>query len=303
MKILIMGGTGFLGTALTQALIEHRHQVCILTRNASKTTSGSKNPEFLFWNGADLPQMNDIDVLINLAGAPIQKGRWTRHRKNLILESRVQTTELLSHAIIEGRLQPKIFLSGSAIGYYGNGKCQLLNEGSPKGEGFLSQVAEQWENAALKCNETPNAAPRLVLLRTGVVLGDGGALPLMSLPFKWGLGGALGSGDQYLPWIHIEDWVGIVLHCIEQPHVSGPVNLCAPKPVTMKQFSALLASRLNRPCFFQLPELLLKLALGELSEVVIYSQNAHPEQALRTGYCFKYPDLNPALSQLLHKKS
>lgn len=300
-NIVICGGTGFLGTALTQALIRDQHEVYILSRTANLNDSNTENLKYLHWDGKNLPELPPMDVLINLAGAPIQKGLWTKSRKQAILNSRVQTTAMLSQAIQTGLISPKIFLSGSALGYYGDTKSELTDENSPKGQGFLSEVTQNWEAAAWQSQAEQGENPRLVLLRTGVVLGDGGALSVMALPFKLGFGAILGSGHQYLPWIHLSDWVGMVQYCIENTSLKGPVNLCAPNALPMAEFSKALAKALRRPCWFVLPQWLLQLVLGEFSQVILYSQNVVPKRMLESGYKFQYPVLTQALAQIYAK--
>lgn len=293
MKVLITGGTGLIGRAFIE---EYRsiYDICVLSRR------NSPNQQLLFDEVniiEELPKENIFDVIINLAGEPIFDKRWSDKQKERLCQSRWATTGELIDFIARSAHKPKCFVSGSAIGYYGDTGGQLTTEhDDPKYHDFSNQLCQKWELTALQAEKYC----RVVLLRTGIVLSDkGGALSQMLPAFKLYLGGALGNGKQWMSWIHIQDMVNIIKYCIDNPLVVGAINCCAPNAVTNKEFSQTLAHVLSRPCMMITPSFFLKFILGERSELLLGSQNIYPEKLQVYGYEFKYTHLEPAFKQLL----
>jgi len=239
-----------------------------------------------------------VEAVIHLAGEPVAGARWTEEQKRRVRDSRAKGSRNLVAGMRATPRSPKVLVSASAVGFYGDRGNEILNESSAPGSGFLSEVCLDWETEAARAREL---GVRVAFVRTGVALSlSGGALEKMLLPFKLGLGGRLGDGRQWFPWIHIEDVVGIFLHALMSPAVNGPINGVAPGIVTNEEFTRELAAALNRPVFFPVPELALRVLMGEMAEVVTASQRVVPQVALDTGYRFKYPNLRPALDALLN---
>jgi uncharacterized protein (TIGR01777 family) len=237
--------------------------------------------------------------VINLAGAPIFDARWSDARKQIIRDSRINLTQQLVSGLAKMSTKPELLISGSAIGYYGDHGATILTEHSGVKEDFSQQLCADWENEAKKAEQF---GIRVCLIRTGLVLGEeGGLLQRMSLPFKWCLGGRLGTGQQWMSWIHREDWIAIALKMIIDATMSGAYNATAPNPVTNSQFTKALADALNRPALLPVPAWLLKKLLGEMSELVLGSQRVFPERLLAAGFKFKYATLSSALTQLLSR--
>ena len=297
MRILITGGTGFIGTPLTKELRKAGHEVMITTRR--KSTEKEK----LTWSPPDLippDVISEIDAIINLAGEPIAPQRWTEARKKLILSSRINTTRALVRSIENSDKKPKVFISASAIGYYGPHDEEPVNEEASPSSDYLASVCLKWEAEAQKAEAL---GLRVVRVRIGGVLeADGGLLVQMAGPFKNFAGGPIGSGKQWFSWIHRDDVVGIIKYAIENDSVSGPVNLTAPNPVTNKEFSNALGKALNRPSLINVPAFAVRLVLGELASVLLTGQKVIPEKALEAGYKFKYPEVNEALKAIFQKK-
>jgi uncharacterized protein (TIGR01777 family) len=296
MNILITGGAGFIGRAFTRELSGSGHTVIITTRRRSDAKDRiTWNPPSLI--PADI--LSDIDAIINLAGESIASGRWTQERKKRILSSRIETTRALVDSVRNMERKPQVFISASAIGYYGAHKDEPVTEDTPPAADFLADVCKQWEAEALKAEEL---GVRVVLIRTGGVLeADGGALPTMAIPFKLFVGGPIGNGKQWFSWIHIEDEVGIIKFTLEHDSLSGPVNAVAPNPVTNREFSTALGKTLRRPSCLAVPGFVVKLTLGELGGVLLTGQQVIPEKALQAGYQFKYTDVNEALRAIYRK--
>jgi hypothetical protein len=294
MNILITGGTGFIGSALSRGLRDGGHSVVVTTRRQTDSS------EMLTWNPPALipPDIiSNIDAVVNLAGESISSGRWTRARKERLMSSRIDTTDALVKSMEKAGSGPKVLISASAIGYYGAHGAEYVTENTPPAQDFLAGLCRAWETEALKAEES---GVRVVLLRTGVVLGSGGgALSQMVVPFKLFMGGHIGSGEQWLSWIHVDDEVGIIRHALENGSVSGPLNLTAPDPVTNKEFSSALGKTLGRSSWLPVPGFVLKIALGELGQIALTGQRVIPEKALETGYKFKYPEVNGALKDIL----
>ncbi|WP_410770014.1 TIGR01777 family oxidoreductase [Fontibacillus sp. BL9] len=307
MKYVIFGGTGFIGQALTGYWMKEGHEVIIVSRNKDKAAAGAAGsapaPAYRTWDelGEDPTPLEGANAFVNLAGATLSQ-RWSRRAKQNILESRLHTTRevaRLSKAITPG---PDVILQASAVGIYGTSLMHEFTEKSqrePEHNDFLSGVTEQWEAAA----DEGFAGRRLVKLRTGVVLGNGGgAFPLMRLPFLLGVGGRIGSGRQWVPWIHLNDLVRLIDFCIQHSGISGPVNAVSPYPVSNQQFGSCIARVYRRPDRIPLPGSILKLLLGEMSSLLLEGQKVVPEAALQAGFTFAYPGLEEAMTELKSKK-
>ena len=294
MKILISGATGFLGQSLSKYFQTKGHTVIQLVRSKEFSTDD------IFWSPnkhqVDLAQLENFDVIINLSGENIAKGRWTKEKKDRILKSRIDATTFLAEAIDSLKHPPKLFLSASAIGYYGTKTTSEVTEASPKGEGFLASIVEEWEKAA---NQVKSA--RVVNLRFGMILSpSGGALKKMLLPFKMGLGGPLGSGDQFISWIALEDLCCLLEFIIQNKSIEGPCNITSPNPVTNKEFTTILGNELSRPTICHLPSSVLGLMYGEMAEeLFLSSMQAKPKKLLEANAPFKHQDLATYLSKIL----
>ena len=302
MKIVIAGGSGFLGQALSERLIADGHRVLVLTRGASASTPWEGARSSLAWTpdgtaGDWAFALEGADAVVNLAGESIANGRWTDARKARILDSRLEATRSLVAAIHRLRQPPAVFVSSSAQGYYGDRGDEELTEGASAGRGFLADVCARWEAEARKAEDRA----RVVTLRTGIVLtAEAGALPRMLLPFRLFGGGPLGSGRQFMSWIHVDDWVGIAALAITDDQVRGPVNLGSPAPVRNRDFAHVLGHVLHRPSLLPAPAFALRLAVGEMAgPLLLASTRMIPARALADGYQFRYPDVGDALRNLL----
>lgn len=296
MKLVITGGTGFIGSVLSTRLLERGHSLTLLSRSSSRGTTSS-NKRWVTWNppspGPWEQVVDGADGVINLAGEPIAAKRWTETQKEKIRSSRVDTTRALVTAISKVKEKPKFLLSASAVGYYGPHGDETLTEESGPGNDFLSRVCVEWENEAKKAEDY---GLRVIRLRTGIVLGKGGgALAKMVLPFKLFIGGHLGKGKQWMPWIQLEDEVGLILFLMENSNAHGAVNATAPNPVTMKEFCKTLGDVLNRPSWAPVPAFALYLLLGEMADMLLTGQRVLPAAAQKLGYSFRYPTLPEAL--------
>ncbi|MBM4126161.1 MAG: TIGR01777 family protein [Nitrospira sp.] len=298
MRIVIAGGTGFIGRALCALLGQAGHHVVLLTRRIEESQrSVGTHGTPVEWNGREAGAweraLDGADAVINLAGASIADGRWTDARKRLLTESRVDTTRLLVDAIARCSSKPHTLINASGIGYYGPDDDRELTEEAPRGQGFLADLCLAWELEALRL-ERLNV--RVVLLRTGMVLEqDGGALPKMLLPFRLFLGGPILPGTQWVSWIHRHDHISLIQWLLATPSISGPVNAVAPEPVTMTQFCKALGLALHRPSWLPVPRFALNILLGELSTLMTTGQRVVPEKALSAGFSFQYPNLESAL--------
>ena len=304
MKIVMTGGTGFIGRPLCAALCQEGHQVTLLTRRIEAQRSYGLTITAIEWNGRKAGAwehcLEGADAVINLAGAPIADGRWTDARKQLLMESRVLTTRLLVEALSRRSSKPRTLISASGIGFYGASDDRMLDEGAARGQGFLSDLCLAWEAEALRAAEF---GARVVMLRTGMVLEqDGGALPKMLLPFQFFAGGPIMPGTQWVSWIHRRDHIGLIKWALTTPSISGPVNAVAPEAVTMKQFCGSIGRILHRPSWLPVPGFALCVALGELGTLMTTGQHVTPAKALSRGYVFHYPKLEPALRAILTKE-
>lgn len=299
MRILMTGATGLIGQKLSRELRAEGHETVILTRRPERV---NKEPGVIVhgWNPAgETPPAEaweGVEAVVHLAGEPVAAGRWTEEQKIRIRDSRVTGTRYLVDGMKRLTVPPRVFVSASAVGYYGDRGNEPLIENSDPGTGFLSRICLEWEREAEKA---ASSQTRVCLIRIGVVLSrEGGAIEKMLLPFKLGLGGQLGDGKQWFPWIHLDDIVGLIRHAIFNQQVSGPLNGAAPGIVTNAEFTRQFAASLNRPVFLPVPAFALRLLLGEMAMVVLSSQKVVPRAALETGYNFKYPELEDALRSL-----
>jgi uncharacterized protein (TIGR01777 family) len=301
MRIVIAGGTGFLGARLADSLAGAAADVVVLTRRSAARQGKHRQVR---WDpdgtaGPWAAEVNGAAAVINLAGESIAGERWSADHKDRILQSRVRATRSLAAAIRQAATPPDVFLSGSAVGYYGMLDDHPVTETSPPGSDFLARVCVEWEKEAGAAADLT----RVVLLRTGLVLAkDGGALPEMLLPFKLGAGGPVGSGRQYWPWIHRDDWIGLVSFAIATGSIVGPLNMTAPEPVTNREFASALGRAMHRPAFMPAPAFALRLMLGEMADALLLSgQRAIPAKAQKEHYAFRYSRVDDALQAIFEK--
>lgn len=297
MRILMTGGTGLIGRHLCKALLAEGHELTVFSRNpASVPVKCGAGVHALAALAEWLPS-REFDAVINLAGEPIVDKRWTMQRKQVLWASRVALTEELVRRIVAAEHRPGILLSGSAVGYYGNRGDALLDETAAPGDDFPAQLCKAWEQAA---RVAENSGVRVCLLRTGLVMShDGGMLGRMLPPFRLGLGGRIGDGRQWMSWIHIRDYVAIVLHLLHDGQTRGPCNFTAPQPVSNAEFTRTLATVLHRPAFFAIPAALLRLGLGESAGLLLGGQRVLPARLEAMQYDFQFAALHGALSDLL----
>ena len=301
MKIVISGGTGFIGKRLVERLAAERHTIILLTRNpAAMRTTAYPNVQARIWDGKSVGEwcadVEGAGAVINLAGEPIAAKRWSASQKAKILETRVNATRAIVAAIKQANKKPAVLVNGSAVGYYGAVEHGEVTESHKKGSGFLADVVEQWE---LEARVAESLGVRVALLRTGVVLGaGGGALEKMALQFKMFAGGTIGSGRQWFPWVHRDDIVNMILFGLENSQFSGAINAAAPEAATMKQFCTALGVAMHRPSWAPVPGIILKLALGEMSEMLLTGQRVVPSRLVALGYPFQFPKLDSALADI-----
>lgn len=295
MKVVVSGGTGFLGGRLVHALRADGHQVVVLTRRPARE-SGEVQWAPGSAGGAWTRAFEGAGAVVNLAGEPIAEGRWTAARKQAILASRVEATRGVVAAMRAAGALGAALLSGSAVGYYGTHRDDALDESSPPGHDFLANVCREWEAEALDAS----GDARVVLLRTGfVVARSGGALPRLALPFHFFAGGPLGSGRQVMSWIHRDDWIAMVRWALASAGVRGPLNLTAPSPVTNREMAAAVGRALHRPSFMPAPAFALRLVLGEMADALILNgQRVLPRVASNGGFEFRYASLDEALAEI-----
>ncbi|MGM0507043.1 MAG: TIGR01777 family oxidoreductase [Bacteroidota bacterium] len=298
MTVLMTGATGFIGTHLRRMLLQEGHDLVVITRSpAAYAAIAAKNQTFVSWEEDLSDWMNRSDVVIHLAGENLFGQRWSESVKKSIYKSRIGLTSHLVDAMEQAERRPSLFISVSAVGYYGDGGDRILDESEDQGEGFLATVCRDWELTALKAADL---GIRVATPRLGLALETGGGVLANMLPFfRWFVGGPIGSGTQYLPWIHMEDLCRGLLFPIREPDLEGAYNLCSPEPVTMNEFASSLGSVLNRPSFFRVPAPLIRLVLGEASEAVLGSLRVHPAKLRAHGFEFYYEDLEESLASIL----
>ncbi|NWF61618.1 MAG: TIGR01777 family protein [Fischerella sp.] len=305
MKIAVSGATGFVGSRLVERLHKEGHRVLVLTRNTAHAQKvfpkqAFPNVEIVAYtptvSGAWQEAIATCDGVVNLAGEPIGEGRWTPERKQEILNSRKLSTQKIVEAIVNANPKPSVLVNASAIGYYGTSETAAFDETSSAGNDFLAQVCQAWEAEAQKVTD---AGVRLVILRFGIVLGLGGALGKMITPFKLFAGGPIGSGRQWFSWIHIDDLVNLILQALTQPQMSGVYNATTPQPVRMSELSNTMGKVMHRPSWLPVPGFAIEALLGDGAIVVLEGQQVLPKRTIESGFEFKYPNLQPALEQIL----
>jgi len=300
MKILITGGTGFVGTQLTSRLIKDNHEVTILTRSLKGAKGSSPGISYLEGDptkkGPWQEAIKNHDALINLAGASIFS-KWTEEHKKAIRESRVNTTQNIIEGVPPQSQKLFTLFSTSAVGYYGFHGDEELIEESPPGNDFLARIALEWEGEALKAREK---GARVVITRFGIVLGEkGGALGQMIPLFEKYIGGPIGSGKQWFSWVHIKDLAEAFAFLLKHPEISGPVNVCSPNPVRNKDLAKGLGKALHKPSFLPAPGFMVKWVLGEFGSVILKGQRVIPRKLLNNGFLFQYPDMDKALQSII----
>jgi uncharacterized protein len=306
MKVAITGATGFVGSRLVERLHSEGQTVLVLTRN---TTFAQKvfpseafpNVEIIAYtptaSGSWQDTLSGCDAVVNLAGEPIAEGRWTPERKQEILNSRQLSTQKIVEAIAFANLKPSVLVNASAIGYYGTSETATFDETSSSGDDFLAQVCQAWETEAKKVEAS---GVRLVILRFGIVLGTGGALGKMITPFKLFAGGPIGSGKQWFSWIHLDDIVNLILEALTKPEMQGVYNATAPNPVRMSELSQTMGQVMNRPSWLPVPNFAIEALLGDGAIVVLEGQQVQPKRTLEAGFKYLYPNLKPALAQIVN---
>jgi uncharacterized protein (TIGR01777 family) len=302
MRFIIAGGSGFIGKELTDFLLTEGHEVVILTR--SKTHTNDKKINYIQWLGEGAfpeKEIGHADVFINLAGVSINSGRWTAKHQKQIYDSRMEATDELLRIMAAMQKKPSVLVNASAIGLYPSSLTAVYTETSPeRAQDFLGQTVHDWEKKAASANEY---GIRTVFMRFGVVLGKkGGALPLMTLPYKLFMGGTVGTGKQWVSWVHLKDAVRAICFAAENNKLSGPINVSAPRPVNMEEFCKTLGAVLHSPHYLRVPGLLLKLVLGKKSSLILEGQHVLPEKLTEANFQFLFPYLQAALRDLLVDK-
>lgn len=305
MKVAVTGATGLVGTRLVERLKQEGHVIVVLTRDAERAqrlfpSSAFPTLEVVAYQpkqaGDWQRAVEGCDGVVNLAGEPLFGGRWTPARKQEILESRQLGTRTVVQAIAQAQQRPQVLVSTSAIGYYGTSETASFDETSPAGHDFLAKVCQTWEAEA----QTVKAfGVRLVILRMGIVLAPGGALAQMLPPFRLGVGGPIGSGRQWFSWVHRDDAVDLILYALTQPSVSGVLNATAPEPVRMAELCNALGKAVNRPSWLPVPGFALEVLLGDAAQVILEGQRVLPQQTRAAGFQFQYPEVAPALQQVV----
>lgn len=303
MHVVIAGGNGFVGQALQHRLLSEGVKVSVLTRKPPTLAAGQAGAlRYIRWltdGSRPETELGQIDAIVNLSGESLNGLRWTQTKKHHILQSRLATTREIARIISLQDHPPKVLINASAVGYYGMSPSVEFEENvSSTADDFLATVVKAWEVEAMK---VASLGVRTVLARFGVVLGKGGALPLMALPYKLGVGGTIGSGRQWLSWVHIEDAVSLIRLAIDEASITGPLNITAPHPIQMKDFGQTIGRVLRRPHWLPVPSFALQLALGEMSSMLLSGQRVIPAKALDHHFKFIFPDAKTALQHILNK--
>jgi uncharacterized protein (TIGR01777 family) len=298
MKIAITGASGFIGSSLRNYLKYTGHEVSPLVRKQPDISANE-----LYWDPPKKEINKDCleghDAVVNLAGKNLSEGRWTKQKKHLLRESRIQSTEFLCRALSELEKPPEVLISASAIGYYGDRADELLTEASPAGRGFLAELCLDWEQATIPAK---TAGIRVVAIRTGIVVGSGGILQALKPIFNLGLGGIFGNGKQWMSWISQLDAAAAIMHLAETPDIKGPVNLVSANPVTNREFTNMLGKLLHRPTVFRIPSFVARLARGEMAdEMILASARVQPAVLFEAGFEFQFPDLHDALGYAIQR--
>lgn len=299
MRIFITGGTGLVGSHLITKLLQEGHSITVLSRNKEKARSILGNDVKLCNSLEHIDSLDDYEAVINLAGEPIAAKRWTDKQKQLLCQTRWQITKRITQLIKAGENPPQVFISGSAIGYYGSQGDTTITENSEPHKEFTNKLCKSWEAFAM---EAESEKTRVCVLRTGIVLSSKGGMLTKILPiFKLGLGGIMGSGKQYISWVHIEDMVNIINYLLTESQLRGAINMTSPTPVTNKEFSKTLAKVLGRPCIFRVPASIISLFMGEAATLILDGQRAIPQKLEKDSYQFKHRDIHSALIDILKK--
>jgi hypothetical protein len=301
MRVIITGGSGLIGRALARDLGTAGHDIVVLTRDPDRAARLPPGVRAARWDGRTAQGWSALleadTAIVHLAGESIAEGRWTAEKKRRIRDSRVVSGQAVVDAIREAPVKPRVLIQSSAVGYYGPHGDEVVPEDAPPGRDFLADICREWEASTA---EAEGLGVRRALARTGIVLArDGGALPVMSLPFRMMIGGPIGDGRQWVPWIHLDDEVGALRLLLEREDARGPFNLTAPHPVTNRELTRALAKVLGRPGLLPAPGFALRLALGEMADMVLQGQRAVPSRLRELGYAFRWPELEPALRDLL----
>lgn len=302
MHIFITGGTGLIGSTLIRTLMaQGQHSLTVLTRNIAKASRKLGNDIKYCTSLDSMESLDEYDAVINLAGEPLQKKYWSESQKDKLCKSRWETTRKLAKLIKAGENPPSVFISGSAVGFYGAHNDETLTEASYPHDEFTYRLCSKWEAIALSA---ASEKTRVCIVRTGIVLAEtGGMLPMIAIPFKIGFGSALGSGKQYISWIHIQDMIDGIIYLLTLREAKGVFNFTSPNPVTNKRFSRVLARTLYRPCVFRIPKFLIKAVLGEAATMLIDGQRVMPQHLLDLHFRFTFEHLDDALLDLFIKKN
>ena len=300
MRVIITGGTGLIGRSLAGVLVDAGHDVVVLTRSPGKTDAPAEI-SYVAWDGRSAdgwgPLVDGAGAVVHLAGASIAEGRWTAARRQVIERSRLDSGAAVVAAIRAAQRKPDVLIQASGVGYYGPLGDETVTEKAPAGRDYLARLAVDWENSTAAVE---SLGVRRCVIRTGVVLSTkGGALPRMMLPFRFFVGGPLGSGRQWFPWIHMEDEVGAIRFLLEHPHAKGVFNLSAPAPVRNAEFGRALGKAMGRPALLPLPAFALRLLFGEMATALLDGQRAMPQALSELGYRFRHPAVEPALRDLI----
>lgn len=297
MKVLVTGGSGFIGQHLCRRLAAHGHELIVLTRKPRRASKVLPEECRLINTLDDIADDETIDGIINLSGESLFAGRWTERRKKVLFSSRVGVTEGLVGLVKRLQRKPAVMVSGSAVGFYGDSdNAELTEESSARKRDFGYLLCDAWEQAA---RPVARQGVRLCLIRTGIVLGrDGGMLSTLLPAYRLGLGAMLGDGNQWLSWIHIDDMVAVLVRALETPGVEGVFNACAPAPVTQREFNKTLAHTVKRPALVRVPSVALRVGLGEQSGMLLGGQRVYPRRLEQQGFIFRFPDLKSALAHL-----